>query len=175
MSSGFFDISTGQPEIADFTLIYRTLKEIWEELFNKKEVQRDIRKANPFFFHDKPGIREIKAMLEGGRDAVLLVTGFCIDLVRLVPELTTVLVVRDPSYHSKYWNVMKVNAEYRGAVECKIQCGIVDAERFLREEFPVHPGRPSAGLGFDPTNWTLTGAFCFHQGMKKAVAAGLLS
>jgi hypothetical protein len=54
MSSGIFDIATAQPEMADFRLEYKVFKEIYEELFAGAEVQKEIRKIDPYFFYKIP-------------------------------------------------------------------------------------------------------------------------
>lgn len=69
---------------------------------------------------------------------------------------------------------MQANAEYAAAIHCEMPRHIADVELYLRDEFPADPGRPSAGRGFDPRRWTLSGGFCFQQGIRKAVCERLL-
>jgi hypothetical protein len=112
-------------------------------------------------------------MLDDGR-ASFLITGFCIDLVRMVPEITTVFVVRDESYYREHRARMKANLEYGPPFHCEIPRDIPDVDDYLATRFPSDPGRPDAGQGFDPWKWTLPGGFCFYQGLKRAVRERLL-
>ena len=172
ISSGIFDISNADPRI-DFEIKYKVFKEIYEELFGGKDVEKEIKQFNPDFFFDKPGIRELRPMLKDGR-AFFRITGFCIDLMRVAPEITTVLVVRDPKYYTKYKNVFITNEEYQGGFTLEIPRNLGEVDAYLAERFPSDPADYSAGLGFDPTRWTLPGAFCFYQGLHKASQEGLL-
>jgi len=172
MSSGIFDIATGSPKM-DFSLEYKVFKEIYEEVFGNKEVEKEIRHSDLRFFYKKRGMASLRDMLDDGR-ASFQVTGFCIDLVRMAPEITTVLVVRDDSYYRTHWKKMKANAEYAAGLDCEIPRNLSDVDEYLAEKFPANPARPEAGGGFDPARWTLPGGFCFRQGLNKAVGAGLL-
>ena len=172
MSSGILDISTHDPGF-DFNVQYKVLKEIYEELFGGKEVEKEMLGLDPDFFFEKPPIKDLKIMLDDGR-ASLRLTGFCIDLVRIVPEITTVLVVRDESYYAKYQGKFKVNLEYGAPSACRIPRGIVDVDEYLVNRFPSNPGQPNGDKGFDSSKWTLPGGFCFYQGLKRAVNEELL-
>jgi hypothetical protein len=112
-------------------------------------------------------------MIDDGR-ACFRVTGFCIDVVRIVPEITTVLVVKDQSYYTKYRSKFKINLEYGPPSFCEIPREIIDVDEYLVKQFPSNPGQPEGSKGFDSSKWTLPGAFCFYQGLKKAVEDKLL-
>lgn len=172
VSSGVFDIATANPAV-DFDLKYKVLKEIFEELLGGAEVEQEIRELDPEFFYERPGILEIRQMLKDGR-ASFSVSGFCIDLVRLVPEITTVLVVRDHAYYKQYRSRFRVNLEYGPAFNSEIPRDITDADDYLVHHFPSNPASPEGGTGFDPMRWTLPGGFCFCQGVKRSVANRLL-
>ena len=173
ISSGVFDISTGSGDV-DFSLEFKVLKEVYEELLGGVEVEREHMGLDPDFFFYKPGIVDLREMLQDGR-ATFQVTGFCIDLVRVIPEITTVLVVRDDSYYRRHRADFKVNLEYEGLSSFfEIPVKIGDIDQYLAKQFPSVPGHAHSGLGFDPLKWTLPGGFCFYQGLKRAVADGLL-
>ncbi len=173
ISSGIFDISTSDPEV-DFDLRYKVLKEVYEELCGGKDVEKGMPGFDPTFFFSEPAIKDLKQMLDDGR-ASFLVTGFCIDLVRLAPEITTLLVVRDGSYHAQYRSKFRINEEYGPAsLTCTVPGNIVDVDEYLATGFPSDPARPSGTRGFDSSKWTLPGAFCFYQGLRRAVSEKLL-
>jgi|GEM_PF-2789885 DNA-binding winged helix-turn-helix (wHTH) protein len=171
IGTGIFDIANADSRI-DLEFKYKVIKEIYEELFDGKEVEREIRNSDPFFFFRKPGIRELVEMLETG-EASFHVTGFCIDLLRLGPEVTTVFVVQDSGYLEEFESKFKLNKEYESGPWLEIPSKINDVDTFLADEFPSNPSHPNLGLGFDPSNWTLPGAFCFYQGLHLASAMGL--
>jgi hypothetical protein len=176
VSSGVFDISSGQPEV-EFGLRHKVLKEVYEELFHAKEVERDIRELNPRFFYDQDGIRDIIDLLESG-GASFMVTGFCIDLIRMVPEITTVLIVRDQAYYDRHMQgtsrPFKLNEEYGLPQEVRIPRAIDNLDGYLANDFPAEPGQLGSALGFSPLRWTLPGGFCFYQGLSRAIGEGLL-
>jgi len=172
ISSGILDISTANPNV-DFQIYYKVLKEIYEELFGGKEVEKEMSGLEPDFFFSKRPIKALRDMLDDGRASFRL-TGFCIDLIRVVPEITTVLVVRDESYYAEYRDKFKVNLEYGPPSFCEIPQDILDVDEYLAKRFPSNPAEPEGKKGFDPSNWTLPGAFCFYQGLKRAVSGKLL-
>lgn len=172
MSSGMFDISTYDPNV-DFRIQYKVLKEIYEELFGGKEVEKEMRGLDPDFFFEKAPIKDLIAMLEDGR-ACFQVTGFCVDLVRMVPEISTVTIVTDSSYYARYRLRFKNNLEYGPPSFCNIPRSISNVDEYLAKQFPSNPGQPESAKGFDSSRWTLPGAFCFYQGLKRAVNERLL-
>jgi len=171
VSSGIFDI-IGFAE-QDFELEHKVLTEIYEELFDKKEVARKHSRINPTFFYEENGIRELRRYLKNGL-ASFDVTGFCIDLIRIVPEITTVLIVRDERYYKEYINKFKLNPEYEKIRQFFVPRYIGNINEYFSNHIPTDPVDHGAGYGFDPIRWTLPGAFCFYQGLKKAVDDKLL-
>jgi len=172
ISSGIFDIANADTAI-DLDIKYKVFKEIYEELFGNKEVEGEIRHLEPDFFFKEPGVKELAQMLKDGR-AFFEVTGFCFDLVRVAPEITTVLVIRDPSYYKNFQSKFVINEEYEMGFKLEIPRALGDVDEYLAKRFPSNPARPHAGLGFDPSKWTLPGAFCFYQGLQRASKEGVL-
>lgn len=172
ISSGIFDIANADSTI-DLKLEYKVLKEIYEELFGKREVEREIRHLEPYFFFKADGIKELKQLIDDG-GAQFRVTGFCFDLLRMAPEITTVLVVGDPNYYRDFYSQFFVNREYGRGFELKIPRNLGDVDNYLANQFPSDPARPDNGIGFDPSKWTPSGGFCFYQGLQRAAKEGLL-
>lgn len=183
-SSGIFDIST-TPK-ADFELAHKVLKEIYEELYGGKGVERwsRNRNRNPRFFYYKPGIVELLKDPDLGQPifaegkVTFEVTGLCLDLVNMVPEITTVLIVRDTSYYERYCRRGgDINEEYIPTEELLMPRNLKDIDDlhdFLAGGIVTDPTAFKPSYGFDPMLWTLPAAFCFYQGLKRAVSAGLL-
>jgi len=176
VSSGIFDITT-TPK-ADFNLRHKVLKEVSEELFDNVDVAKETRKwRDPCFFYKSDGISDLLELFDSNL-ATFQVTGFCIDLIRIVPEITTVLVIRDASYCNRHLNGeaahFRLNLEYRSTSDFNIPRDIEDVDEYLRNDMPTDPDSSKPTQGFDPTRWTLPGAFCFYQGLRRAVTAGLL-
>jgi len=172
IGSGVFDIANADASI-DFDRRYKILKELYEELLGGVDAETDISQIEPDFFFRKPGIKELLPMLRDGR-ASFQVTGFCIDLIRAVPEITTVLVVRDSEYFSSYRDIFRANSEYEAGSPFVIPRRLGNVDEYLAQRFPSNPAQPDAGMGFDPVKWSLPGAFCFYQGLKRASGEGLL-
>jgi hypothetical protein len=172
IGSGVFDIANADAGI-DFDRRYKILKELYEELLGGVEVETEISQTEPDFFFRKPGIKELLPMLRDDR-ASFQITGFCIDLIRAVPEITTVFIVRDSKYFSRYRDIFSANSEYEAGSPFDIPRKLGNVDEYLAERFPSNPAQPDAGMGFDPVKWSLSGAFCFYQGLKRASAEGLL-
>jgi hypothetical protein len=175
VSSGVFDITTAPR--ADFELRHKVLKEVYEELFGNPEVAVETRKMNPRFFYEEDGISDLLELIDNSL-AIFQVTGFCIDLVRIIPEITTVLVVRDASYYHRHFKGegrrFNLNLEYRLSSLLHIDRLIEDVDEYLANEIVTDPNCSRPSYGLDPMRWTLPGGFCFYQGLKRAVTGGLL-
>jgi hypothetical protein len=177
LSSGVFD-NISAPKV-DFGLKHKVLVEVEEEIYGNKALSKQVMEMNPQFFYEYDGIRDLLEKTEKGA-ATFQVTGFCIDLIRLVPEITTVWVVRDTKYYDRHYQargagrLMKISEEHQLTSRLQIPRRIQDADDFLANSIVTDPDSTSASHGFDPMLWTLPGAFCFYQGIKRAVTAGLL-
>lgn len=179
ISSCVFEVAT-TPK-ADFELKHTLMREIYEELFGQKEVAEDVRHINPYYFYERDGIKDLNFLLENGR-ATFAKTGFCIDLIRLVPEITAVLVVQDQEYFDKYFNENQnttekfiLNDEFNShSSHWEIPISIKDAERYLKDEILSDPDSIEIEKGFDPMKWTLPGGYSFYQGICYAVHHKLL-
>lgn len=168
VSSGIYDITTDPAYARDVR--FKVLTEVYEELFGgDAEVARPSGRLMPEALYAKPGIRELHHALEHG-GAHWDVTGLCVDLVRLVPEICTVLIVTDPDLFGTLRESMVLNLEYRhtDGMAPAIPLGVSDIEAYLTEEYPTIPGSLGTENGFDPKRWTLPGGFCFYQGVKRA-------
>jgi hypothetical protein len=175
ISSGIFNIFSADAA-ADCNCRRKVLEEVYEELFGGTDVENEGRGFDPYAYLRKPPMKALTGLLDSGR-AFLRVTGFCVDLACLVPEVTTVLVVRDPSYHDEWQEQMVLNREYgkgKRGVPITIPVNISNVDRYLADEFPSDPAVETGPKGFDPSKWTRTGAFCFYQGLTRAVADSLL-
>jgi hypothetical protein len=175
VSSGLFDITT-VPK-ADFELKHKVVKEIYEEMFDNPDVAVETKQINPYFFYDDDGIRDLIELLDSNM-AIFQVTGFCIDLIRLVPEITTVLVIQDSSYYERHLYGegvrFKLNLEYQPISQFQIPRTIKDVDEYVAKVLPTDPDSSQPRYGFDPMHWTLPGGFCFYQGLKRAVSDQLL-
>jgi len=151
-------------------------REIAEELFGYPEARSKF--TNPDHHYQIDGISDLKVLKENG-EAEFHVTGFGIDLVRLVPEITTMTIVRDSSYYEVHNDPtsgkaqIKYNDELFPVSELEIPAGLVDADIFLREEVITNPFEGITNKGFDPELWTLPASFSFVQGIKKASRIGI--
>ncbi len=173
VSSGVFDVTTKPKD--DFDLKHKVLKEVYEELFGNPDVVKETKNFDSRFFYPQDGVSDLLKLLEQG-EAKLEVTGLCIDLIRMIPEITTVLVVRDVSYYKRHLEGpgarFLLNEEYRLTSDIHIPRSIQDADHYLAHEMLTDPDGEERG--FDPLRWTLPGAFCFYQGLKRAVSSRLL-
>jgi len=175
VSSGIFDIVTTVD--ADITLRHKVLVEVGEELFDYKDLIRSQGFLNPRFFYPWDGINDLIELFENG-GASFYVTGLCIDLIRLVPEITTLLIIQDPTYyqeHSGYGSRVefKLNSEYDSALRRGYHISkIDDIDDYFAYEIPTLPAGNKHG--FDSQMWTLPGGFCYYQGLKRAVELKLL-
>lgn len=167
-----FEVAT--TPAADIVLLHTILREIWEELFGKEEVVLQTRISNPEFFYTEPGIRELIELLKD-KVAYFDVTGFCIDLVRLVPEITNVFIVSDPKYFKTYGlRGFNLNPEYLPSSAFQVPVGAEDIDGYLLANVPEDPDNRPMRYGWNPFKWTLPGAFCFRQGLKRAKVLGFI-
>lgn len=178
ISSCIFEVAT-TPK-ADFNLQHTILREIYEELYNNPDVAKSTKRLDPSFFYEHDGIKDLKTLLMN-KDAIFDVTGFCIDLVRIVPEITTVLIVRNENYFKKHYKTndsnivpFQLNEEFELGSLFEIPVDLDDVDEFLRSEVVADPDSNSNKKGFNPVNWTLPGGFSFYQGLKRAVQKNLL-
>jgi len=171
VSSGIFSVVT-TPR-ADKEPRHKVLEEIWEELYGKQSMEHEQTTLDPYSFYKEQPISDLLRLIDKG-SARFEITGFCIDLVRMVPDLTCLLIVNDPAYYQKYSAQFRVNKEYHASSQVAIPSRIDNLHDYLRSQFPGDPESTPSKIGFDPSVWTLPGGFCFYQGMKKAVTDKLL-
>jgi len=177
VSSCIFEVAT-EPE-ADFKWQHTVLREIYEELFGNEDVVTKSLDLDPFFFYKKDGIADLIELINNGA-AIFEITGFCIDLVRIVPEVTTLLVVRDESYYQKHYSpsdssIAKfcLNPEFERSSLIHIPASIDNLDDYLISEDLVSQHSNFEEFLFDFTKWTLPGGFSFYQGLKKAISNNL--
>ncbi|HSV98705.1 MAG TPA: hypothetical protein VLI39_00925 [Sedimentisphaerales bacterium] len=171
VSSCMFAVAT-TPN-ADKELRHTVLRETAEELFGEKEVRKRTGSLDPYWFYEKPYVSDILKMIEAG-SASFDVTGFCVDLVRCVPEITTVLVIRDETYFKRYRPLMHLGPEHIVSTLFKFPRDLRNVDRYLAEQIVTDPDGDLSRRGFDPTRWTLPGGFSFRQGLSKAAERKLL-
>ena len=171
ISSGIFSVVT-TPR-ADMDPMHKVLEEVYEELYGGLSMEHEQKTMNPRAFYEKPPIRDLCKLLDKGT-AVFDITGFCIDLVRIVPDLTCILIVNDPAYYRKYKNQFQLNSEYHTSSQIEVPANLDNLHSYLRCQFPSDLDSEPAKIGFDPRAWSLPGGFCFYQGMKKAITKKLL-
>ncbi len=180
ISSCIFEVATSPK--ADFELKHTVLREIYEELFGGPEVVERSKHLDPYFFYKKDGINDLLELLENG-SAIFEITGFCIDLIRIVPEITTVLVVTDEKYFKRHYSPgssdpsiasFKLNPEFDPTSLYSIPSHLDDIDGYLKTRFLSDPDEVPSKEGFDPLKWTLPGGFSFYLGMKRAVQNKLL-
>ncbi|MEW6082986.1 MAG: hypothetical protein AB1607_00160 [Chloroflexota bacterium] len=175
VSSGVLDITT-TPK-ADFEIRHKVIKEVYEELFDNIDVALESRQVDPYFFYGNDGISDLIKLLDNG-GAVFQITGFCIDLIRIVPEITTVLIVQDDAYYRRHLGgngvQFKLNIEYQLTSQFQIPRKIKNLDQYLLKKLPTDPDSSVSLNGFDPMRWTLPGAFCFYQGLRRATNSKLL-
>ncbi len=177
VSSCIFEVATVAE--ADLKLLHTVLREIYEELFGREEVSQSSRILDPYFFYKEDGIADLLELLENG-SATFKITGFCIDLVRIVPEITTLLVVNDDSYFRRHLNPsdssiarFELNPEFHLGSMFRIPDELNDVDSYLCNEF-IACTNDINKKGFDPTLWTLPGGYSFYQGLKRSVSDKLL-
>ena len=160
VSSCIFEIVTVASE--DLKLRHTVLREIYEELFGNPDIIYRSQRPDPKFFYKQDGIKELVNYLESGI-ATFGVTGFCIDLVRMVPEITCVFVVPDPKYYDKYKSKFVLSKEFEPSKPFAVPADLQDVDVFLTSGIPRVPDDQPPTYGFDPHLWTLPGAFSFSQ------------
>jgi len=175
-SSCIFSVQTNARE--DKKLLHTVTREIAEELFGYKEVEQRSNYTNPNRHYNMDGISDLMDLLDT-KDAEFHVTGFGIDLIRLVPEITTLLVVRDSKYYQIHDDPpsgrapFRLNRELLPASDFEIPTGLKDADGFLKEEIIRNPNEGELNKGFDPELWTLPASFSFVQGIRRATTVGI--
>lgn len=178
VSSCIFEVAT-EPK-ADFNLQHTVLREIFEELFGNPDVATKSRELDPYFFYKKDGISDLIEMLNNGA-AIFQITGFCIDLIRIVPEITTLLIVKDESYFQKHYSPSDssiaqfcLNPEFERTSLLNIPESIDNVDNYLISGDFFNQIRDHNKNFMDFTKWTLPGGFSFYQGLKKAISNNLL-
>src|SRR5947207_7731207 len=105
-------------------------------------------------------------------------TGLCIDLIRIVPEVTCLAVIHDPAFYEKYRDQIEA-AENDGEHDTlthmvTVPRGLKNFENWVQKEVVRDPEGMIDGRGFDAGFWTLPGGFCFYQGLRSAAYQKLL-
>ena len=157
----------------DFDLQNTVLRETCEELFGQPDQATNPNEGINAINNQE--MVELQRMLQNG-SAVFQVTGFCIDLVRLVPEITTLLIIHDRTFFKHFLDRnTHLNDEFLPGSFFQIPSNLDDVDAFLKSAIVSDPdGNPHA-KGFDPMLWTLPGGFSFYQGLKRAVGMKLLN
>lgn len=168
----FFEAATVPSK--DLELLHTVVREIYEELFGNEDIAGGVPYEDPeLFYYREEGIFELLSCLESGK-ARFSVTGFCIDLVRLVPEITCMLIVSDPNYFKSFSQRFKLGLEFHRSAHFSVPVGLADVDSFLRHGIVTDPDDIPKVYGFDPERWTLPGAFSFYQGLRRGVKLGIL-
>jgi len=173
VSSGIYDIVT-VPSM-DSDVKHKLFVEIFEELYGREEFERRTDAAKVERLYSADEILKLQRLIEVG-DATYDLTGFCIDLIRVTPELTSVLVVRDPGYLEEFRARFKLRkkSEHKKISDWPLPMEIRDLDTFLAHDMLTDPDKKPPSFGFDPYRWTLPGGFTFYQGVKRAVEGNLL-
>lgn len=175
-SSCVFSVQTNANK--DRELLHTVTREIAEELFGYKEAESRSNYDNPNRHYYLDGISDLMDLMNV-KEAEFHVTGFGIDLIRLIPEITTLLVVRDSEYHKVHYDPTSgraqfhLNKELLPASDFEIPAGLKDADGFLKEEIIRNPNEGKLKKGFDPELWTLPASFSFVQGIRRATSIGI--
>ena len=178
VSSCIFEVATAPK--ADFALRHTVLREIYEELFGNPDIVYSARELDPYFFYKKDGIADLIELIRAG-SATFEVTGFCIDLIRIVPEISTVLIVRDEGYYRRHYRPInssvapfRLNPEFGLGSLFQMPSDLSDVDEYLMTGVVANPDGDPKECGFDPMKWTLPGGFSFYQGLRRAVEKNLL-
>ncbi len=179
ISSCVFEVATAPK--ADFELTHTLFREIYEELFGQEELTESIPHLNPHYFYELDGIKDLNRIMQEG-NAKFEITGLCVDLIRMVPEITAVLIVQDPEYFQKYYNIndstsdrFVLNDEFNPhSSNWEIPISITDASKYLEFEVLSDPDGNESNIGFDPMKWTLPGGYSYYQGINYVINKGLL-
>ena len=100
---------------AEFCLWHVIRREYVEELFN---VHRPEHHGSYDWFYYHPYVQHLDALLKDGK-AQLWRTGVVIDMCNLKPEVTALLLIRDPNWHEQHAPHIKICEEYAPAEECE--------------------------------------------------------
>jgi hypothetical protein len=151
--SGLFHVLPAMmfgPTTADFadprewSIKHQVLREVLEELFNMPEAR------NPQtwdFFYQHPALVYLQSLLDTGR-ANLYLTGIIINLLTLRPEISTLLLIRDPAWYKRI-TAQDSDMPFKTADETEggsvVAAPIDDDKRFLAHfpdalhlQLPVH-------------------------------------
>ncbi len=143
ISSCIFEVTTAPKE--DIKLQHTILREIYEELFCNEDVMKKSQHLDPTLFYEEDGVYDLLELIRIGL-ATFEVTGFCIDLIRIVPEITTLLVVRDASYYQKHYKPQKpddarfvLNPEFVTGSLFEIPANLKDVDAYLKSGVVGNP------------------------------------
>jgi hypothetical protein len=172
VSASVFDI-IGNAH-ASFDLRHKVLTEVYEELLSDARAMESDRGMDPYSFYNHAAISDLVKLLESG-EATFATTGFGIELMHMVPEITTVLVVRDKSYLQTYQHMFRLSPEHKWVSQLlEVPARLADADEFLEREMTTDPESIPGRKGLDSSLWTIAGCFAFVQGLRKVVDRRLL-
>lgn len=135
-------------------------KEKLEEVFNVDTMRCDLLRRAPSFVMDEEVIAYVLDLIERKR-AALAVTGLILDLFNLCYEITTVLVIDDTEYFSKFSPEMHISKEYLEPG------GEEDSQMGLTKSYlwPLDRARQELGTSFRPWSWSQAGAASLKLGL----------
>lgn len=89
----------------------QVLREFGEEILGVEELSdAKLFAAQDALIRQNPALKDLRKMLSEGR-AKLAITGLCLDLFRLRPEITCVLIIEDPLFYKKHRSKFRFNWE----------------------------------------------------------------
>lgn len=93
----FGPTTTGFSDRREWSVKHQILREVLEEIFGLPE-QRHAQRWD--YFYDHPALRYLLKLLENGK-AQLCATGIILNLLTLRPEISALLLIHDPAWHSR--------------------------------------------------------------------------
>lgn len=175
LCSGIWDVTSIAEHDKDLELKFQT--EGGEELFRREECARRFLGLDPrSSVRLGDWVNDYTKMKQRG-DAEFHVTGFCIDLIRIVPEITCLAIIHDPAFYAEYAGKIlapEKRQEHDSLVHMiTIPRRLRDFDGWIRHEVVSNPERTQE-KGFDPYCWTLPGGFCFYQALRSSACRRLL-
>ncbi len=93
----FGPTTAGFADAREWSVKHQVLREVLEELFNMPEQRNPARWD---FFYDHPALRYLLSLLDSG-GAQLCASGIILNLLTLRPEISTLLLIRDPDWYAR--------------------------------------------------------------------------
>ncbi|MBN2131539.1 MAG: hypothetical protein JW741_18710 [Sedimentisphaerales bacterium] len=149
--AGFCEVSCDEPD-REWSFKYNLFRELLEELYGIKELTKQ-KDTNPEYIYGKHPLPLVEECLKGNR-AEFTVTGLCVDLLNLRPEVCTLLLLHDEQFCQceivKNWESQKIQRKPLSHLDSLLETEI------------------------NPLNSVPSGATCLHLGRNWLHNHGLL-